>query len=123
MRLLVLPLLLACGAPSPALRVLSVSPAKVGASDNAALTIKGEGFVPTLVVDLDNRAHTTETSTFNATLANATDSYLLTTVTFSSTTELKAKAPAALVPGTYELRVTAPNGASTTLAHALEVTP
>lgn len=116
MRLLASLALLGCGAAPAPLRLRAVSPASIASSDATAFSIAGQGFIPVVSVDLDNRGHSAENTSFAATLYDATDSFALTDVTFASTTRLEARAPAGLVPGTYTLQVT-------TLADAVRVRP
>lgn len=112
---------LACGtAPTP-LGLRAVAPSSVTASGKATVRIEGQGFAPRIDVDLDDPALTHETTTFSAMLLGTGGSYSLSDVTFASSTELTARAPANLVPGTYALQVNTPSGEVTTLAGALEV--
>ena len=115
-------LTLGCGATPAPLQIRALVPAKVGVSDRGELRIEGQGFEPLITVDLDDRARTVEDTQFSARLRNASDTFALT-VHFESTTQLVVDHPAALVPGSYALDLTAPDGALTTLASALMVVP
>jgi len=111
-----------CGATPTRLRVKALEPSTIVASDNGTLAIHGEGFEPVVTVDLDSKGRTNENTAFTAHLRSASDFYALN-VTFHSTALLQASHPVTMVPGSYALDLTAPDGRTTTLDAALQVNP
>lgn len=109
----------ACGEPGFAPpELLGLEPSRAEVGPPVEVVIRGHPFLPRVEANYDDREQSQVDGAFKAWLGEAA----LEDVTFVSTTELRGRVPAGLLPGGYSLVVEDPSGAVARLENAFVVT-
>ncbi|MEW5737942.1 MAG: hypothetical protein AB1938_03395 [Myxococcota bacterium] len=109
-------LLLGCGSGAPAPRVTSISPAQGGEGQAVDVVVTGEGFLAAIVTDFRSRARSSVDGTVSVSLlSEAGDATPLEEVVLVDVHTVRARVPATLPRGLYDVRVVDARGAEATL--------
>jgi hypothetical protein len=120
--LLLLSLTAGCVSPPVAPALREVVPQELPAEAGGAVELKGDGFLPVGVFDLDKPASSSWMTPVSAQATNGSVTVLLSSVTWVDGKTVTATVPRGLPPGLWSIELTVPRGETLMLPDSLRLT-